>query len=444
MAREIFQDSLMQTTTPIKNSINRCSLFLVPLVLICFALFQSAEAVSPPPDGGYPGSNTAEGQDALFNLTTGTYNTALGFWALRSNRTGSFNTATGAGALLRNTGDGNTATGAGTLLSNTIGVSNTATGESALFSNAIGNNNTANGASALENNATGNNNTATGVDALWGNIAGANNTAAGVQALFENVTGFQNTANGVSALKHNTGGANNTAAGFQALLNTRGGNNTGIGTDALFLNSTGSFNTALGGNAGSNLTTGNNNIDIGYNVSGPAGESGTIRIGDPLVQSATYVAGISGATVPAGVPVIADTSGHLGTIISSQRFKDEIKPMDKVSEAILALKPVTFRYKKELDPEGIPQFGFVAEEVAKVSPDLVARDRNGDITTVRYEAVNAMLLNEFLKEHQKVQRLEAALTAMDARLKAQHAKIERVNSKVELTKSAQQTALNNQ
>jgi hypothetical protein len=156
----------------------------------------------------------------------------------------------------------------------------------------------------------------------------------------------------------------------------------------------GSFHIALGSNAGSNLTTGNNNIDIGYNVSGSAGESGTVRIGNPLVQSATYVAGISGATVPGGVRVIVDTSGHLDTIISSQRFKDEIKPMDNVSEVILGLKPVTFRYKKELDPQAIPQFGLVAEEVVKVSPDLVVRDRNGDITTVRYEAVNAMLLND--------------------------------------------------
>jgi Chaperone of endosialidase len=334
-----------------------------------------------------------------------------------------------------------------------MGASNTATGESALFNNTIGNNNTANGAGALETNATGSNNTATGVDALWGNVAGSNNTAAGVQALFENVTGFQNTANGVSALKHNTEGNSNTATGFQALLNTRGGDNTAIGANALFANTTGSFNIALGSNAGSNLTTGNNNIDIGYNVSGTAGESGTIRIGDPPVQSTTYVAGISGAIVPGGVPVIVDTSGQLGTIISSQRFKDEIKPMDKVSEVILGLKPVTFRYKKDLDPQAIPQFGLVAEEVVRVSPDLVVRDRNGDITTVRYEAVNAMLLNEFLKEHRKVEEQEATLAQLKNdfratvaqfanRLDEQAIQIQKITARLEASKVTPQVVFN--
>ena len=440
------------STTYIHRSLAR-TLLLVLFMAVCFALFQTAHAVSPPPDGGYPGGNTAEGQDALFSLTTGSYNTALGFWALRSNPTGSFNTAVGAGTLLKNTGVENTAIGAGALLDNTIGASNTATGESALFNNTIGNNNTANGASALETNATGSNNTATGVDALWGNIAGSNNTAAGVQALFENVTGFQNTANGVSALKHNTEGNSNTATGFQALLNTRGGDNTAIGANALFANTTGSFNIALGSNAGSNLTTGNNNIDIGYNVSGTAGESGTIRIGDPPVQSATYVAGISGATVPGGVPVIVDASGHLGTIISSQRFKDEIKPMDKVSEVILGLKPVTFRYKKDLDPQAIPQFGLVAEEVVKVSPDLVARDRYGDITTVRYEAVNAMLLNEFLKEHRKVEEQEATIAQLKNdfratvaqlanRLDEQAIQIQKMTARLEASKVTPQVVFN--
>ena len=440
------------STTYIHRSLAR-TLLLVLLMAVCFALFQTAHAVSPPPDGGYPGGNTAEGQDALFSLTTGNYNTALGFWALRSNRTGSFNTGVGAGTLLKNTGIENTAIGAGALLDNTIGASNTATGESALFNNTIGNNNTANGASALETNATGSNNTATGVDALWGNIAGSNNTAAGVQALFENVTGFQNTANGVSALKHNTEGNSNTATGFQALLNTRRGDNTAIGANALFANTTGSFNIALGSNAGSNLTTGNNNIDIGYNVSGTAGESGTIRIGDPPVHSAAYVAGISGATVPGGVPVIVDTSGHLGTIISSQRFKDEIKPMDTVSEVILGLKPVTFRYKKNLDPQAIPQFGLVAEEVVKVSPDLVARDRNGDITTVRYEAVNAMLLNEFLKEHRKVEEQEATIAQLKNdfratvaqlanRLDEQAIQIQKMTARLEASKVTPQVVFN--
>ncbi len=199
-----------------------------------------------------------------------------------------------------------------------------------------------------------------------------------------------NTAEGDNALFSLTTGSNNTAEGFQALES-----------------STGSNNIALGSNAGINLTTGSNNIDIG--ARGVAGESNTIRIGTLGVQKTTYMRGISGATVVSGVTVIIDTNGHLGTTTSSERFKEAIKPMDKASEAILALKPVTFRYKHELDPDGIPQFGLIAEQVEKVNPDLVARDADGKVYTVRYEAVNAMLLNEFLKEHRKVEQQAATI-----------------------------------
>jgi Chaperone of endosialidase len=197
-----------------------------------------------------------------------------------------------------------------------------------------------------------------------------------------NTTGSDNTANGGSALFFNTTGSGATANGFQAL----------------YRNATGSSNIALGINAGLNLTTGSNNIDIG-NV-GIADEANTIRIGTDGTQTKTFIAGISGTAVM-GTPVKVNAAGQLGTVPSSQRFKDEIRPMDKASEAILALKPVTFRYKKEVDPEGIPQFGLVAEDVEKVNPDLVVRDSEGKVFTVRYEAVNAMLLNEFLKEHRK-------------------------------------------
>jgi uncharacterized coiled-coil protein SlyX len=183
------------------------------------------------------------------------------------------------------------------------------------------------------------------------------------------------------------------------------------------------------------------------------------------VQSATFVAGISGATVAGGIPVIIDASGHLGTVVSSQRFKDEIKPMDKASEAILSLRPVTFRYKHELDPMGIAQFGLVAEEVEKVNPDLVARDAKGEIYTVRYEAVNAMLLNEFLKEHREVQEQRVTISQLNSRLAKQEAiiaqqqkgmaavaarldkqdlKIQKVSDKVEMSKPAPQTVENNQ
>jgi Chaperone of endosialidase len=225
--------------------------------------------------------------------------------------------------------------------------------------------------------------------------------------------------------------------------------NTANGNAALFSNTTGNGNIALGVAAGRNLTTGNNNIDIG-NL-GVAGESNTIRIGWVGVQNAAFIAGIRGAVVPGGVGVVAGLNGHLGTVVSSARFKEAIKPMDEASEAILALKPVTFRYKRELDPEGIPQFGLVAEEVEKVNPDLVVRDGQGRVNSVRYEAVNAMLLNEFLKEHRKVQEVEAALArqqkdfaqqinALAASLKEQALQIQTLSSQHEAGKPVTSTA----
>jgi hypothetical protein len=227
-----------------------------------------------------------------------------------------------------------------------------------------------------------------------------------------------------------------------------GSNNTAVGLNALGKNTTGNNNIAIGNLAGFHLTTGSNNIDI-YDQ-GIGGEGNTIRIGKAGTQQTAFIAGISGATVPTGVAVIIDSTGHLGTIVSSARFKEAIKPMDKASEAILALKPVTFRYKHELDPDGIPQFGLVAEEVEKVNPDLVARDADGRPYTVRYEAVNAMLLNEFLKEHRKVESLEKAMAeqqkenaAMRAMIKAQAAQIQKVSAQLEASNPAPQTALNN-
>jgi hypothetical protein len=211
------------------------------------------------------------------------------------------------------------------------------------------------------------------------------------------------------------------------------------GYQALFNNTTGSNNIALGFQAGLNLTTGTNNIHIA--ALGAGGESNTIRLGKNGVQTATFISGIRGATVAGGVGVIVDTNGHLGTVSSSERFKDAIKPMDKASEAILALKPVTFRYKHELDPDGIPQFGLVAEDVEKVNPALVARDDKGEIYTVRYEAVNAMLLNEFLKEHRKVQDLEKGMVALTAQLKEQAAQIQKVSAHLEMSKPATSVVL---
>jgi Chaperone of endosialidase len=421
----------MKTTNPLaRNSISRSplryGLFLIPLVLAAFAFSPTAQAqLSPPPDGGYDGNNTAEGTDALFSLTTGTDNTAIGFDALYSNTTG----------------DSNTAIGSQALVSNTTGIRNTATGFAALNSNTTGERNTATGRAALANNTTGNFNTADGQNALFSNTTGIQNTATGTFALVFNTIGNQNTADGYAAMLFNTTGNQNTASGYFAVYqNTTGNNNTGTGYNALLNNTTGNQNIALGNFAGSNLTTGDNNIDIGNQ--GVAGEANTIRIGTQGTQTKTFIAGISGVGV-SGVAVKVNAAGQLGTPPSSARFKEQIKPMDKASEAILSLKPVTFRYKKEIDADRTPQFGLVAEDVEEINPDLVARDAAGKVYTVRYEAVNAMLLNEFLKEHQKVQRLEAALTGMYERLKQQDAKIERVNDKVELGKPAPQTVLNN-
>jgi len=337
----------------------------------------------------------------------------------------------------------NTVLGDDALLNNTIGFNNTAIGVEALHDNTTGFSNTAIGPFALKSNTNGFFNTANGTGALYHNTGGSNNTAIGISALWDNTTGYNNTATGYGVLTGNTIGNNNTATGFWALnSNTEGSNNTANGFQALLGNATGSNNIALGTKAGLNLTTGHGNIDIGN--PGVAGESSTIRIGRVGDQTATFIAGVSGATVPTGVPVIVDAEGHLGTTTSSARYKEAIKPMDKASEAILALQPVTFRYKQEIDPQGIPQFGLVAEQVEKVNPALVARDDKGKPYTVRYEAVNAMLLNEFIKEHQKVQRLEAALAAVNERLKAQDAKIDKVNAKVGLTKPAPQMVVNDQ
>jgi Chaperone of endosialidase len=386
-----------------KSSIQHKTATSLILVTMALALFLSrAQAVVPPPDGGYPGFNTAEGQNALFSLTTGSANTAVGWFSLFSVTTGSFNTATGAGSLLFNTADQNTAFGTAALLFNTIGSNNTALGTAALLNNTEGSFNTANGFIALSSN-----------------TDGAVNTATGAAALFHNTAGSDNTANGFNALNNNTEGDANTA----------------IGRDALFRNTVGSNNTALGAFAGSSLKgNSNNNIDIGN--PGVAFESDTIRVGSEF-QTRTFIAGIRGVQtgVADAVNVLIDSAGQLGTMSSSRRFKKEIKPMDKASEAILALKPVSFHYKG--DNIGTPQFGLIAEEVAQVNPDLVVRDKNGEIYTVRYEAVNAMLLNEFLKEHRKVEEqektiaeLKSGMTALTATVKEQAAQIQKVSAQL--------------
>jgi hypothetical protein len=361
-------------------------------------------------------TDTFYGTVAGANTTTGGADSAFGYNALNQNTTG----------------EGNTAVGLSALFANISGIQNTAVGGDALQT-CTTDNNTAVGYGALSENATGTNNTAIGLYALGGTAgsSGSNNTASGLQALTANTTGAFNTANGVVALYTNTSGDSNTA----------------IGHGALSSNTTGGSNIALGDSAGSLLSTGGNNIDIGH--VGVAGESGNIRIGTSGTQTATFIAGIRGVAIAGAQPVGVNASGQLGIRASSARYKEAIKPMDKASEVILSLRPVTFRYKNELDPKGSRQFGLVAEQVATVDPDLVARDEQGKPFTVRYEEVNAMLLNEFLKEHSTVReqkasisRLQSAMAQQEREIQALAASLHKVSDQLELTKSTPRVAAN--
>jgi trimeric autotransporter adhesin len=344
---------------PLFHLIRTTALFLTTLLLACFTGFvPEAFGVSPAPDGGYPYKNTAEGQDALFSLTSGTANTAIGNVALKANTTGD-----------RNTG---------------------------------------NGALALFFNQTGSENTAIGYATLFYN-KGSSNTANGVGALHDNSNGSRNTAIGNRALDSNTTGSNNTANGFQALAN----------------NTIGSFNIALGNRAGSGVSTADDVICIGAEGQNL---SGTCYIGNIFNQSS-----------PSGLAVFVNSGGKLGTTPSSRQFKEDIKPMDKTSEAILALQPVTFRYKKDFDPTGISQFGLVAEEVEKVDPDLVVRDKEGKPYSVRYDQVNAMLLNEFLKTHRKMEQQEATIARLETEVAGLAAGLQKVSAQLKLNKSASRT-----
>jgi hypothetical protein len=311
-------------------------------------------------------------------------NTATGAGALANNTTGSFNTATGAGALFSNTsGSNNTATGANTLQANTTGLFNTATGHGALFSNTTGNLNTAIGAGALQNNTTGSFNTAIG----------------GVNPLFGNTTGNANTAVGIDALQ----------------VNTTGNNNTAIGTAALRGVTTGSSNIALGNNAGSNLTgADHDNIHIGH--PGVAGDSSTMRLG--LLQTRTFIAGVQGVTtgVPGAIPVLIDPTGQLGTVSSSRQVKTDVRELGQASDALLKLRPVSFRYKAHADRPGPREYGLIAEEVAELAPDLVIYDQAGQPQTVRYHLLPALLLNELQKQHRQLGEQARTIALLKSRL----------------------------
>ena len=416
--------------------------FLITLILVlaCFGFLPKVQAVSPPPDGGYPGANTAEGDGALLGVTTGAFwingdfdyngnvNVAdLGDLASTFGKDlagGGFAAAALPATSAAVPEPGNlamVAIGAGALLSNTIGFGNTANGAFALFSNTTGLTNVANGYQALLSNTTGGRNTAIGTGALLSNTIGTENTATGLGALATNATGVANTANGVNALVANATGSGNTA----------------MGANALAFNTAGHGNTALGDGAGSSVTTASNVICVG-------------SLGANVTNSC-FIGNIRGITTANNnaIPVLVDSAGQLGTLSSSLRYKTDIKPMDKASESILALKPVSFRYKVHKDTT--PQYGLIAEQVAEVDPNLVVRDKNGEIYTVRYDAVNTMLLNEFLKEHQalveethKVEQQGAMIARQQEQIDALTAGLHKVSAQLELSKSTPQTVLNSQ
>jgi hypothetical protein len=347
--------------------------------------------------------NTALGGNALASDTSGSYDTALGAFALSANTTANGNTAVGYVSLYSNsTGYANTATGSGSLQANTTGYENTAEGNNALHNNSTGHNNSAFGYQALSSNISTSENTAVGSIALAANNIGDDNTAVGAVALSVNTEGYGNTSTGALSMAANTLGNNNTAMGYQSLyLNGTSANNTAIGSQALVSN-TGSDNIGIGYQGGMSLSSGNNNIDIG-NL-GVAGESNTIRIGTPSTQAATYIAGIYGNTV-SGTQVVVNSKGQLGVVMSSERFKTDIEPMGEASARLRQLRPVTFHYKN--DAHGSLQYGLIAEEVAKVYPDLVVRDSSGRIDAVRYDELAPLLLNELQRE-QKALRAQTA------------------------------------
>src|SRR6476661_3425973 len=297
---------------------------------------------------------------------------------------------------------------------------NTFYGDGAGYNTTTGTNDSAFGVEALYCNTIGNNNTASGSAALYDNMTGSENTASGAAALFSNTTGSYNAASGYQALLSNTAGGFNAANGAFVLYNNTIGNfNTAAGPGALLSNTTGSNNVAVGTTAGIALTTGSGNVCIGAGVSGVAGESNTTRIRNVYT------------TVANGRAVYVNADNKIGTLSSSRRFKQDIQPMDRSSETLFALKPVTFRYKKDADPSQALSFGLIAEDVAQVSPELITRDEEGKPQTVRYEAVNAMLLNEFLKEHNKNEVQAKTIAELKSTIAQQQRAIEQLATQMQ-------------
>ena len=374
-------------------------------VLVSLAVCQQMQAQDTPDPGSVGPFNTADGDHALFSNTSGFANSAFGWYALFADTDGSFNTAIGAGALDLNNGTENTAVGVAALLLNSTGSDNNAVGST-----------------ALEFNSTG-----------------FFNNAVGRGALQSNVDGSQNNAMGDLALTSNVSGSFNTAIGDDALFSATSDSNVGVGDEAGSGITTGSNNTCIGAGAGAGIVDGSDIIAIGTPAAGIFANFGPT----------CFIGGINEPTGDPGstVAVLIDSNNNLGTSASTRRVKHDIKPMDKASEVILALKPVTFKYN--YDVKNTPCFGLVAEDVAEVDRDLVVLDKEGRPKTVRYEQVNAMLLNEFLKEHKKVEEQQASISqlkgemqTMVAQLKEQAAQIQKVSAQLEVNKPAPQVVAN--
>jgi hypothetical protein len=420
-------------TNSLRRSPLRRALLLIPLVLACFGLSPIAQAALP--EGDLGNGNTVEGSGALQNLSTGIHNNAFGNQTLNLNTTGSYNSATGSQALKANTGDNNTAMGFQSLVINTTGDDNTAYGWRALFHNTTGNGNVAVGREALSQN----------TDAGDNSVNGAN-TAVGFRALqfattSGGVPGDANTGVGWLALQSNTVGQANTGVGSLALqAMTIGQRNSGFGRRAMEF-ATGNDNTGVGWRAGDNVSTANGVICIGSFTAGAN------------VDNTTYIRNINTTSVNgAGTDFVTVnlTTGLLGHVASSRRYKEDIKPMDNASEALYRLKPVTYRFKKEINPTPSLEYGLIAEDVANVDPNLAIRDGKGQIESVRYMAINAMLLNEFLKEHRKVEELQATVAqqqkgmeVLTAQFKEQASQIQKVSALLEVNKPTPKLVLSN-
>jgi len=438
---------------PINRSPLRCGFFTVTIALCWFALSPPLKAQCPSACGA--GGNTAVGDNALDSLTTGINNTAVGKDALTADTTGQYNVAVGSGALAGNTtGNFNMAIGTEALNQNNANF-NLAIGFRVAFQNTTGRHLTGIGAAAMRNNTTGEFNTAIGAAAFFNNTTSEFNVALGDSAL----TAF----NGTTA----TDGANTALGSIALSALTSGQENVAVGRRALEFATSGSNNVVIGWRAGDGLTTGDGNTFIGDQ----AGRNETTvdnvlciqSVGDstaPTASNRTFIGNIRGVSCGNGdgIPVLVDSDGQLGTAPSSRRFKEDIKPMAQTSKGILDLKPVTFHYKNQdtKKAEDMPQFGLIAEEVAKVNSDLVTRDSDGKIYSVRYDAVNAMLLNEFLKEHKKVEEQQAGMAdlkstvalqqkemqVLTAQLKEQAAQIQKVSAQLEASKPAPKVVVN--